>query len=276
MARKHEVDPEKYINPKSIPPRDDPPNPYDVAMIIPVVVNKLGTSMIKRAEEKPDWSLYRVTLKDGNPYIVREMCDRCGKVWVPPKWRKIRAVDIDGIGTVYLETGLCKDCINAGVYRDKYLDGEPLTFKETGELFYKYAMDYERTWRMVIAAAPQVLMTEDEWTKRCRFFNGCAMCGGPIEVRAMYFPRYLNGTYSPWNVIPLCSNCMKAHYSGRITKGKTIRRYKVFSSEAFFQKSKEIRVYLLNVMDKYDIYREPLQPFRERFFETLHFDEEYI
>lgn len=275
-ARKHEVDKDKYLDPKKIPPRDDPPKLYDVSMVVPLVVNKLGTSAVKQAEDKPDWSLYRVELRDGNPFIVREKCDRCGKKVIPPKWRKIRSIKVDNIGEVFLETGICKDCINASIYVDKYLDGAPLSEKEAKQLFYKYAEDYERTWRMVIAAAPRILMTEDEWLRRCRFFNGCAMCGGPIEVRAKYFPTYLNGEHSPWNVIPLCSSCMSAHYAGRVTKGKEIRRYKVFSSPSFFQKTKEIRVYLLNEMDKHGIYCEPLLQYRKRFFETLQIEETYL
>ena len=98
--------------------------------------------MVEQAEEKPDWNLYRVEISDGNPFIVREMCDRCGKVWIPPKWRKIRACNVEDIGKVYLETGVCKDCINASVYVDKYLDGDALTEKEAKELFYKYAGKY--------------------------------------------------------------------------------------------------------------------------------------
>lgn len=95
-------------------------------------------------------------------------------------------------------------------------------------------------------------------------------------MRAKYFPAYLNGRYAPWNIIPLCSACMKQHYAGRTTKGKTVRRYKVFSTNTFFQKSKEIRLYLLNEMDKYGIYNEPLAPFRKRFFETKKIEETYL
>lgn len=276
MAKRNVVDADKYIDQNKIPPRKDSPSLYAVSMAVPGVVSKLGTSMVKKAEAHPDWSLYKVELRNGNPFVVREMCDRCGRVWVPPKWRKIRACNTDTVGTVYLEAGICKDCINASVYVDKYLDGEPLGETAAKKLFYEYAADYERAWRMVIAAAPDRLMTEDEWQRRCAFFNGCAMCGGPIEVRAKYFPSYLNGTHSPWNVIPLCSDCLRAHYAGRVTSGKKVRRYKVFSSSSTFQKAKEIRVFLLNEMDKYGVYTEPLLPFRKRFFELKEIGEEFL
>lgn len=239
-----------------------------IALKIPGIVDYLDCSMVKQHQVKPDWKLYRLEERNGIPYIVREMCDRCGKVFVPPRWRKLRVYDDEEHGPIYLETGLCKDCINAGTYVDKYLDGEALTEKEAKELFYKYAEDYERAWRIVIAAAPPIVMTEAEWQHRCKFFNGCAICGAHIEVRAKYFPTYLNGSYTAWNVIPMCNQCMKKHYAGRVTVGKTVKRYKVFSSQNFFNKSKTIRMYLLHEMEKHNIYMDPLIEYRQRFFET--------
>lgn len=244
------------------------PSMVTVALKVPLVVTYFDTSMIKMHQEKPDWSLYRIECRNNVPYIVREMCDRCGKVWIPPRWRKLRVYNDPDVGEIYLETGICKDCINAGVYVDKYLDGTVLTEKEAKELFYKYATDYERAWRIVIAAAPRIAMTEDEWQHRCKFFNGCAICGGPIEVRAKYFPIYLNGAHTAWNVIPLCEECLAKHYAGRVTKDRIVKRYKVFSTQFFFNKSKTIRMYLLKQMEKHNIYMEPLEPYRKRFFET--------
>lgn len=277
MATRRDQDPTKYVDPRSIKPREDPPALYDFAMAAPVAVLQLDKSAIKNAQAKPDWKLYKLTYKEGNPVIVREICDRCGKNWVPPSWRKLRALDTETCGTIYLESGLCKDCINASIYCDKYFRdmATPDTFSELQRQFYQYAEEYERAWRAVIAAAPAYIMTEEEWQKRCNFFNGCALCGGKIEARAMYFPRHLNGSYSPWNVIPLCSHCMQL-FRIRRSSGKKSSRHKVFSTVDIFQKSKEIRVYLLNVMDKYDIYREPLTPYRKRFFETKKFEERFI
>ena len=277
MAKRRN-DQSKYLDPRAIPDRDDPPELFDVAMAVPAAIAKLGDSAIKKHEAKIDWSLYKIVMRNGNPFVVRETCDRCGKNWVPPSWRKTRSIETETCGTLYVESGLCKDCINASLYYDKYFidTGVPDTFSDLQKQFYTYAEEYERAWRVVLAAAPAYLMTEDEWQRRCNFFNGCAMCGGRIEVRTMYFPRYLNGSYSPWNVIPLCGECQHKHYAGRTTKGKAVKRYKVFSTLEHFQKSKEIRVYLLNEMDKYDIYREPLAQFRTRFFETKTFEEKYL
>lgn len=264
--RKHE---KGYLKPTEIPVREDAPDLSLLAPLVPSIIMSLADSIIKQAQGAPDWSLYRLSHIKGNPLIVREMCDRCGRVWVPPAWRKIRAVKTKELGTVYVETGLCKDCINASTYVDMYLDAEPLTFKESQELFYKYAVEYERNWRLVIAAAPKIMLTEEEWHRACMFFNGCAFCGNKIEVRAMYFPALLNGAHVPWNVIPLCSECMKLHYRGRQNSKKTVKRYKVFSTLQTFNKQKTTRVYLLQQMREHGIYMEPLLPFMKRFRETL-------
>ena len=259
---------DKYIKPSSIVARDDPPTLSALMMKIPTIIHALNKSFVKLAEPEPDWSLYRAEIRNGNPFIVRDMCDRCGKVFIYPRWRKIRAYKDPTLGTVYFETGICKDCINASVYVDKYLDGDPLGEVQAKKLFYSYAVEYERAWRLVLAAAPTILLTEAAWQKACKFFNGCAFCGGPIEVRAKYFPTYLNGAHTPWNVIPLCGDCMRQHYAGRTTKGKKVRRYKVFSTPSQFNKAKTTRMYLLEQMRIYGIYMEPLIPFMERFYET--------
>ena len=238
-----------------------------LAMKIPKIIKYFDTSMVKQAQLKPDWKLYRIEIREGVPYIVREMCDRCGKVKIPKRWRKLRVYDDPDVGEIYLETGICKDCINASVYVDKYLDGIALTEKEAKQQFYEYAGEYERAWRLVLATAPRIMMTEAEWQHRCKFFEGCAMCGGPIEVKAKYFPTYLNGAHTSWNIVPLCKDCLDKHYKGRVTARRKVYRYKVFSTHEQFQKSKTIRMYLLAQMEKHNLYMEPLEPYRRRFFE---------
>lgn len=267
MPKRHSID-RKYVDKCSIVKPKVAPSMLTIALKVPAIVDSFDTSMIKQHQEKPDWSLYRIEFRECVPYIVREMCDRCSKVFIPPSNRKLRVFHDKDVGDVYLETGICKDCINAGLYVDRYLDGEVLTEKESKELFYKYAEEYERAWRIVIAAAPREAMTEQEWTHRCKFFGGCAMCGGPIEVRAKYFPVFLNGAHTAWNIIPLCNKCLSKHYAGRVTRGKQIYRYRIFSTYGFFNKSKTIRMYLLHEMEEHNIYMEPLEPFRRRFFET--------
>lgn len=258
----------KYVDAVSIVPRKEAPNMAQVAMKVPGIVDYFDVSMVKKHQEKPDWSLYRLELRENVPFIVREMCDRCGKVWIPVRWRKLRKFHDAKLGDIYLETGICKDCINASVYVDAYLDGDPLTEKEAKELFYKYAVEYERAWRIVLAAAPRMAMIEEEWMHRCKFFSGCAICGGSIEVRAKYFPIYLNGAHTAWNVLPMCAACAKAHYRGRVSSNRKVSRYKVFSTPMYFNKTKTIRIYLMNEMIRHGIYIEPLLPFRKRFRET--------
>lgn len=94
------------------------------------------------------------------------------------------------------------------------------------------------------------------------------MCGGAIEVQAKYFPTFLNGAHTAWNVIPLCKYCLDKHYRGRVDVTKTVRRFKVFSSQSQFQRTKTIRMYLLRQMEKHGMYIEPLEPYRKRFFEV--------
>jgi len=111
----------KYVCKDKVTKNIAAPNITTVALLVPKIVTSFDTSMVKQAQEKPDWSLYRIEIRDNVPYIVREMCDRCGKVWIPPRWRKLRVYNDPNIGEIYLETGICKDCINASVYVDKYL-----------------------------------------------------------------------------------------------------------------------------------------------------------
>lgn len=263
MARKREVDETKYVT--ELHPSDI--TLTELAFLVPRVVTSLDTSFIKQAQTRPDWKLYRVELTDGIPKIVREMCDRCGKVWIPPRERKVRRYVDDKKREIYLVSGICKDCINASVYVDKYLDGVPLTEKEAKKQMYTYAEEYEKEWRRVLITAPCTVITAAEWEKACNFFNGCAICGGPVEIQGKFFPVKYNGKHTAWNVIPLCDACDKAHKYGR-TSTTSVGRYKIFSSPQWFQKTKTIRMYLLRQMELHDLYIEPLMPYRQRFFET--------
>lgn len=272
MPRRRDVPEDKYIHKCTIEERLDGPSITDLALKLPELVMRFDkeiSSVVKQAQFKPDWSLYRASQYLGNPYIMREMCDRCGQVWVPPGWRKIRAIQDEDLGTVYFETGLCKSCINASAFMDKYLDGEPLTEQESHDEFERYAMEYERAWRVLLAAAPPIIMTEAEWQHRLRFFNGCAFCGAPVDTRAKFFPTSLNGTFSPWNVIPLCSKCMQSHYMSRNNpRAKTVARFKVFCSIEKFNKLKTTRMFLIEQMRHYNLYIEPMIPYMQRFREA--------
>lgn len=259
--KRHESNQEKYWDRFDIEERTESVDMVDFAIKAQDIVHSVDKSFVKLAQEKIDWTQYRLQLYKGNPYILREMCDRCGKVWVPPNWRKIRSVFDPDLGLVFVETGLCRTCINASVYVDKYLDGQPLCETDAKKLFYTYAAEYEQQWKMVLAAAPLKLVSEDDWHRACTFFNGCAFCGNTIEVRAMYFPTIACGQHTPWNVIPLCSDCMKRHY----TESK---HHVVFSSHLHFNKTKTTRMYLIQQMRRYDVYIDPIMPYMERFYET--------
>lgn len=267
-ARKHETAKDKFINRNAVKPAYFPVSLSDVALKVPVVVTTLEQSYVQTRLPKPDWSKYRITIEDNVVIIVREYCARCNKVYLYPGQRKLRVFLDKDIGPIYLDEGICKDCINASTYVDKYLDGKPLSEEEAKKLFYKYGMEYEKAWRIVLAQAPRIAITPAEWQHACSFFGGCALCGGPIDVQAKFFPRRFNGEHVAWNVIPMCEECYKKHTMGRVDVSKESIRYKIFSTHSSFQKTKTIRLYLLAQMEVHELYILPLEQWRKRFFET--------
>lgn len=65
-------------------------------------------------------------------------------------------------------------------------------------------------WLKRIAAVPKnyPTLTEEQWMKACRHFNGCAKCGDEnIEARGFFISFKNGGRYCDWNIIPLCSRC---------------------------------------------------------------------
>lgn len=266
-ARKHETNQERFTSRQDVMQLNEGTTLVDLLTVAAAVVQKSSHSAVIQ-KNGIDWKYYKPIIQDGVGYIVRETCERCGKVHLPPGQRKLRCIQTD-IGPVYMDTGICKDCINASIYVDKYLDGDPLSEAEAKKLYYKYAEAYEKQWRIVLSIAPRIAMTKEEWDHRCRFFGGCAMCGGYIEVQHKYFPSSLNGEYTPWNIIPLCGACAKQYrqVGKRSQPEKAPRKYKVFSSPSYFQKTKTIRLFLLAQMEFHGIYMDNLTEFRQRFFE---------
>lgn len=269
-ARKRVTDESKYISRLAVKPTTRPVSLLEVATYMPDALRRLSRSFINTARGHA-WQNYKPVIENEVAYIRNEYCERCGKVVLAPAQRKLQELITDA-GPMYLDTGICKDCINAGVYIDKYLDGKPLSEREAKELFYRYAAEYERQWRVVLAAAPNILLSEDSWRHTTEFFNGCAFCGGYISARQLFFPSTMNGTYSPWNVIPVCENCKKNRHTIGQRPRKDItaapRRFQAFSSRALFQKTKTIRLYLLAQMEVFGLYTGNLLAYRKRFYET--------
>ena len=210
----------------------------------------------------------------GYPIFVKSTCDRCQREITPVGQRVLKPLVnnlIPDFVPMYLESCQCKDCINCTIV-DPYLydtyDNNPLPWKEARQVFATYGGEYEKAWRIVLANAPKILMSEEEWEHRVAFFGGCAFCGRPIETRGYFFPRRLNGEYAPWNVMPLCHECIDSHYKGRKEMKGATHRYRVFSSPQLFTKYKTIRLYLLAQMEYHKIWLDPLAPHRKRFLET--------
>lgn len=210
----------------------------------------------------------------GYPIFVKSTCDRCQREVTPVGQRVLKPLinkHVPDFIPMYLESCQCKDCINCTIV-DQYLfdtyGNNPPPWKEARRVFATYGGEYEKAWRIVLANAPKILMSEEEWEHRVAFFGGCAFCGRPIETRGYFFPRRLNGEYAPWNVIPLCSECIDSHYKGREKMKGATHRYRVFSIPNIFTKYKTIRLYLLAQMEYHKIWTEPLASHRKRFLET--------
>ena len=265
-ARQHETKQEKFT-PRNAVKQLDTPSLTDLLIMAPKILDKFSNSAII-AKHGVTWGEYKPCIIDGVGYIRRETCERCGNVVLPPGQRRLREIPTE-LGSVYLDTGICKDCINASIYVDKFLDGDPLSETEAKNLFYKYAADYEKQWRITLAVAPRIAMTKEEWQHRCQFFGGCALCGGYIEVQHKYFPATLNGIYTPWNIIPLCRECAQRYrlVGKRSDPAKAPRLYKVFASRTYFQRTKTIRLFLLAQMEFHGLYMSNLAEYRQRFFE---------
>jgi hypothetical protein len=267
-ARKHETNNDRFTDRNKVKQANYPVTITDVAVKVPKIVLDMEKSFVQMHMPKPNWKRYKIVIENNVVYIVREYCSRCDKVYLYPGQRKLREYYDMDIGYVYLDEGICKDCINASLYVDKYLDGEALTEQDAKKLFYKYGMEYEKAWRIVLAQAPREAITDQEWQHACNFFGGCAVCGGPIQVQAKFFPRRFNGEHTAWNVVPMCEECYRKHTMGRLDVTKESTRYKIFSTHSSFQKTKTIRMYLMAQMQNHDLYMEPLEPWRKRFFET--------
>lgn len=210
----------------------------------------------------------------GYPIFVKSTCDRCQREITPVGQRVLKPLFnklAPDFIPMFLESCQCKDCINCTIV-DQYLydtyTGTPPPWREARQVFATFGGEYEKAWRIVLANAPKILMSEEEWEHRVAFFGGCAFCGSPIETRGYFFPRRLNGEYAPWNVIPLCGECIDSHYRGRKEMKGATHRYKVFSMPNLFTKYKTIRLYLMAQMEYHNIWMEPLLPHRKRFLET--------
>ena len=210
----------------------------------------------------------------GYPILVKETCDRCQREITPAGQRMLKPLVNElapDFMPMFLESCQCKDCINCTIV-DQYMydvyDKQPPPWNEARQVFSTYGGEYEKAWRMVLANAPKILLSEKDWEHRVEFFGGCAFCGRPIETRGYFFPRRLNGDFTPWNVIPLCGECINSHYRGRKDMTGATHRYRVFSKPDLFTKYKTIRMYLLAQMEYYNVWMDPLLPYRKRFLET--------
>jgi hypothetical protein len=72
-----------------------------------------------------------------------------------------------------------------------------------------FEKDFE-AWKKKISTIPKdyPTLTEEQWMRACRHFNGCAQCGDEdIEARGFFIQFKEGGRYCDWNIIPLCQKC---------------------------------------------------------------------
>lgn len=247
-------------------------------MCLPDIIRETQTSYVQK--DRPiNWAAYKVYEGPNDTiYVKRSLCDRCQKVELPNNHLVEKVIKHPKLGEVHVLSGLCRPCIQTKEY-DKYLDGKALTRKDAGALWVKYLKEYEEAWSKVLQETKIIVLSEKEWLRTCGFFNGCAICGGPIEMRGKFFHSRRGGAYTPWNVIPLCEYCGTRGRFGRKkenTKKKAQvdpsalwKQYaNVFGDINLFYKTKTIRLFLLNKMREYNIDISTLEPYTKRFREN--------
>ena len=111
--------------------------------------------------------------------------------------------------------GICRLC---GKYSDNL--GRSLMCREHANSnekkhkqrsYERIRTDYQQ-WREDIKTIPQPYspMSEEDWLRTCRFFDGCAICSSKhIDARYLFVPTKDGGRYCAWNTIPVCNVCLK-------------------------------------------------------------------
>lgn len=137
-------------------------------------------------------------------------CSKCGWIY-PADWpgqtckfchTPMEGGRCSGCGRIVekLYRGHCKDCktkIHAAWRAKKRAEGK----------------DNYSDWleRIKAIPTPYKTLTEEQWNKACRHFNGCAYCGEPeISARSMFIDFKEGGRYCSWNIIPACEKCETA------------------------------------------------------------------
>lgn len=71
-------------------------------------------------------------------------------------------------------------------------------------------VDKYNAWLDRIAKIPKTYhaLSEEQWMRACRHFNGCAQCGDEnIEARGFFIQFSEGGRYCDWNILPMCQRC---------------------------------------------------------------------
>lgn len=144
-----------------------------------------------------------------------KVCKKCG--WVYPITQPGKKCRVCGEP---FDTVVCRKC-GAIVSGNDRVPGVNLCKschnEEEREHMVKYRAKRDKAfddafdeWKQRIAKVPKnyPTLTDEQWMRACRHFNGCAKCGDEeIEARGFFVPFKEGGRYCDWNVIPLCQHC---------------------------------------------------------------------
>lgn len=144
--------------------------------------------------------------------MLTKTCKNCG--WVLPATHASRRCPVC---KELINQGVCKKCgkyadvLHKGFYCDDCYrvithEADRKKRKRRAERHAKTFNDWMDKVRKVPKSYPT--LTEAQWLKACKHFNGCAFCGSDtIDTRAYFIKFKDGGRYCDWNVLPACERC---------------------------------------------------------------------
>lgn len=180
------------------------------------------------------------------------ICPKCGREY---PWQVPRS-NCSTCGTEFTR-GVCYVC---RVWKDKLWHGQCGDCLAVSKAkYYKKTMgdldDIYNGWIDKVSAVPKPvkLITEEEWDNACRYFKGCALCDEPqIEARILYIPLYQGGSYTKFNVVPVCEKCATSYRVATRQKTNPYRVMWMDRTKATKERFKNIADYLANMLEVYN------------------------
>ncbi len=145
------------------------------------------------------------------------VCTGCGWVY-PPSYNEARCrfcgtefterycPDCGKLGVPYKKGSLlCRPCYVQRYWADGKASDATLLWRA---LKLQEIEETYQAWLKRITTMPFVPLTEEDWLRACRYFEGCALCDIPeIEARGYFIQFSDGGRYTAWNILPMCEKC---------------------------------------------------------------------